>query len=92
MSSCDMPSLREAKKVARKTSKVASQARRINSSRARIVGAASDGHGIGGGVFEAGRGVAKMIEKGEARGFFDPDAPGANVLVRKRRGDNLGGL
>src|SRR5258708_4615930 len=55
------------------------------------MGAASDGDGIGGGVFEAGRGAAQMIEKGEASGFFDADAAGANVLVGQRGGGDFRG-
>src|SRR5258708_2266955 len=68
----------------------ASQAHQLKLMRG-LVSAASDRDGIGGGVFEPGRGVAKMIEKSEPRGFVDANAPGANVLVRKGGGGDLGG-
>ena len=55
------------------------------------MGATSDGDGIGGGILEAGGGVAKMIEKGETGGFFDADAAAANILVGQRGGGDLRG-
>src|SRR5260370_39132561 len=53
--------------------------------------AASDGDGVGRGIFEAGRGVAQMIEKCEAGGFFDADAAGAKALVGERRSRDFPG-
>src|SRR5258707_13821068 len=56
-----------------------------------FVSPAGDGDGISGGIFEAGRGVAQMIEKCEAGGLFDADAAGANVLVGQRGGGDFRG-
>src|SRR5258706_12803216 len=59
----------------------------------RFVSAAGNRDGIGGGIFEAGRRVAKMVRKREAGGFLDSDAAGANVLIyQSLGGDFRGGL
>src|ERR1700682_3194978 len=54
-----------------------------------FVSTAGDGDGIGGGVFEPWRGLAQMIEKGEAGGLLDADASGANILVCQRFGGDF---
>src|ERR1700722_8317906 len=46
-----------------------------------FVNAAGHRYGIGGCEFKTRRGVAKMVEKGEAGGLLDADAAGANILV-----------
>src|SRR5882762_11560309 len=49
-----------------------------------FVRAAGNRDRISRGVLKCGSRIAQMIEKCEAGGFFDPNAPGANVLIGQR--------
>src|SRR6267154_4010714 len=49
-----------------------------------FVRAAGNRDRISRGVLKGGSRIAQMIEKCEAGGFFDPNAPGANVLIGQR--------
>src|SRR6267154_2087394 len=46
-----------------------------------LVPAASNRYRVGGSVFKSGCGIAQMIEKCEAGGFFNSNSPRANVLI-----------
>src|SRR6267378_7601831 len=49
-----------------------------------LVRAASNRYRVGGSIFKSRSGIAEVVEKCEAGGFFDPNAPGANVLIGQR--------
>src|SRR5258705_1354880 len=49
-----------------------------------LVPAASNRYRVGGSIFKSRSGIAEVVEKCEAGGFFDPNEPGANVLIGQR--------